>query len=214
MNRPKDPAIRQKLLDAAVQYVLRHGVGGLSLRPMAKNIGTSARMLMHHFGSKETLIAEVLLAIERGFAQRTAAFTGDNYSISFTLSKMWNETAASTMEPALRAMFEVWGQALVHPNLYRSFLESLTEPWINSLRRRLELNGRDPSEATVLATLAVGAFQGLHLVRLTSGDGLRSERALRALLQWLEPTPGEKPAIGRRPTLGKKPTRTKRKGST
>ncbi|HEY3654124.1 MAG TPA: TetR/AcrR family transcriptional regulator [Steroidobacteraceae bacterium] len=187
MNRPKDPAIRQRLLDAAVQYVLHHGVGGLSLRPMAKHMGTTARMLMHHFGSKEALVAEVLLALEQGFAERTAAYIGGNDSVSFTLSRMWSETAAPVMEPALRAMFEVWGHALVHPTLYRSFLASLTEPWINLLQRQLLRCGRKAAEATVLATLAVGAFQGLHLVRLTSGDDDRSEKALHTLVRWLDP---------------------------
>jgi AcrR family transcriptional regulator len=193
MNRPKDPALRQKLLDGAVQYVLRHGVGGLSLRPMAKEFGTTARMLIHHFGTKETLVGEVLLAIEQGFARRTASYIGGNRSVSFTLSRMWNETAAPAMEPALRAMFEVWGQALVQPTRYRSFLQSMTEPWITLLRRRFELAGRKSAEAAVLATLAVGAFQGLQLVRLTSGAGVRSETALKTLLQWLEPPANKGP---------------------
>jgi AcrR family transcriptional regulator len=194
MNRPRDPALREKLLERAVQYVLQHGVGGLSLRPMAKNIGTTARMLIHHFGTKETLVAEVLLAIEHGFAQRTAAYIGDDRTVGFTLKHMWTETAAPAMEPALRAMFEVWGQALVHPTRYKSFLKSLAEPWINLLRRRFELSGRKPAEAAVLATLAVGAFQGLQLVRLTGGDDMRSEAALNALVQWLDP-----PSDKRRP---------------
>jgi len=187
MNRPKDPAIRQKLLEHAVQYVLQHGVGGLSLRPMAKDIGTTARMLIHHFGSKENLVADILVAIEEGFAQRTAAYVGDDRTISFTLNRMWGETAAPAMESALRAMFEVWGQALVHPRRYESFLEWLTEPWIDMLRRRFEQLGHKGTDAAILATLAIGAFQGLQLVRLTSGDGARSAAALKTLLQWLDP---------------------------
>jgi AcrR family transcriptional regulator len=154
---------------------------------MAKDIGTTARMLIHHFGSKETLVAEVLLAIEQGFAQRTAAHLGEDRSVSFTLNRMWNETAAPAMDSALRAMFEVWGQALVHPDRYESFLASLTEPWIDMLRRRFEQSGYKPAAAVVLATLAVGAFQGLQLVRLTSGDGARSAAALKTLMQWLDP---------------------------
>lgn len=190
MNRPKDPELHKKLLDEAVQYVLKHGVGGLSLRPMAEEIGTTARMLIHHFGSKETLIAEVLLSIEQGFAQRTAAQFEKKADIGLTVSRLWSEAAAAAMEPALRAMFELWGQALIHPHRYRSFLDSLTEPWINLLRPRFEQSGHKPAEAAVLATLAVGAFQGLQLIRLTSGDGARSEAALRMLLQWLEPGSG------------------------
>jgi AcrR family transcriptional regulator len=191
MNRPKDPALREKLLERAVQYVLQHGIGALSLRPMAKNMGTTARMLIHHFGTKETLVNEVLLAIEHGFARRTAAYIGDNQTVGRTLLHMWTETAAPTMEPALRAMFEVWGQALVHPTRYQSFLESLTEPWINLLRRRFEQSGRKPAEAAALATLAVGAFQGLQLVRLTGGDNMRSEAALKSLAHWLDLPPDQ-----------------------
>jgi AcrR family transcriptional regulator len=187
MNRPKDPSLRQKLLERAVQYVLRHGVGGLSLRPMAKDMGTTARMLIHHFGSKETLVADVLLAIEQGLARRTAAHAGDDRTISVTLNRMWSETAAPAMDSALRAMFEVWGQALVHPGRHEAFLESLTEPWIDMLRRRFEHAGHHAADAAILSTLAVGAFQGLQLVRLTSGDGARSAAALKILLQWLDP---------------------------
>lgn len=186
MNRHKDPTLRQQLLDRAVQYVLAHGVGGLSLRPLAQAISTSARMLIHHFGSKQALIAEVLSAIERGFAERTADMRGEDRSVAFTLTHLWGETCAPEMERALRAMFEVWGHALVHPERYATFLGSLTQPWIEHLQQRFELAGRKRAEAAACATLAVAAFQGLQLVRLTSGNDRRSKAALRLLLSWLE----------------------------
>jgi AcrR family transcriptional regulator len=188
MNRPKDPAIRQRLLEGAVQYVLRNGVGGLSLRPMAKDIGTTARMLIHHFGSKDTLVADVLLAIEERFARRTATHVDEDRTIRITLHRMWQETSAPAMDSALRAMFEIWGQALVHPDRHAKFLESLTEPWIDLLRRRLQRAGHTRADAAIRATLIVGAFQGLQLVRLTSGNGVRSAAALKTLIGWLEPS--------------------------
>jgi len=165
---------------------------------MAKDIGTTARMLIHHFGSKETLVADVLVAIERGFAQRTAAYVGNDRTISFALNRMWTETAAPAMDSALRAMFEVWGHALVQPSRYEAFLESLTEPWIDMLRRRLEHAGHKAADAVILATLAVGAFQGLQLVRLTSGDRARSAAALKTLTQWLDPAPPKTPRSRKR----------------
>ena len=154
---------------------------------MAKDIGTTARMLIHHFGSKEALVADVLVAIELGFAERAAAYMGDDRTVTFTLNRMWSETAAPPMDSALRAMFEVWGQALVQPSRYESFLQSMTEPWIDMLRSRFEHAGHRAADAAILATLAVGAFQGLQLVRLTSGDGPRSAAALKVLMQWLDP---------------------------
>src|ERR1043165_9913408 len=51
---------RDRLLQSCLTYFLRHGVANLSLRPLAAAVGTSARMLLHYFGSKEALIAEVM----------------------------------------------------------------------------------------------------------------------------------------------------------
>ncbi len=193
MNRPRDPALRQKLLERAVQYVLQHGVGGVSLRPMAKAMGTTARMLMHHFGSKETLLAAVLVAIEQSVVQRAVGSFSDDRSVRFTVNRMWSEMVAPALDSALRGMFEVWGHALVHPSRYASLLESLTEPWIDLLRRRFERAGLNTADARTRATLVIGAFQGLQLVRLTSGDDARSTAALNTLMQWLDPPAAPSP---------------------
>ena len=51
---------KDQLIDRAIDYLLKNGLAGLSLRPLAAGIGTSARLLVLHFGSKEGLIEEVL----------------------------------------------------------------------------------------------------------------------------------------------------------
>src|SRR5579859_3917570 len=51
---------KQALLDACIAYLLKHGIADLSLRPMAAAVGSSARLLIFHFGSKEKLLGEVL----------------------------------------------------------------------------------------------------------------------------------------------------------
>ena len=56
-----DPKAR--LLAAAMEYVAEHGVGDLSLRAIAAAIGTSHRMLIYHFGSKEGLLIAVIHAV-------------------------------------------------------------------------------------------------------------------------------------------------------
>ena len=58
----KDP--REKLLDAAIDHIATRGISDLSLRELAAAIGTSHRMLIHHFGSREALWVEVIRAVE------------------------------------------------------------------------------------------------------------------------------------------------------
>jgi len=54
------PEQRQAFLSGAVKHVLRHGASGLSLRPLAAALGTSDRMLLYSFGSREHLLETVL----------------------------------------------------------------------------------------------------------------------------------------------------------
>lgn len=54
---------RDELLAGAVDYVLDHGVAGLSLRPLAAALGTSDRMVLYYFGTREALIAAVLQTV-------------------------------------------------------------------------------------------------------------------------------------------------------
>ena len=44
---------RQALLADLAEHVLKNGLNNASLRPMAKAAGTSDRMLIYHFGSKD-----------------------------------------------------------------------------------------------------------------------------------------------------------------
>src|SRR5687768_17703510 len=58
----KDP--RGKLLNAAIEHIATRGISDLSLRELAAAIGTSHRMLIHHFGGAEGLRVAVVRAVE------------------------------------------------------------------------------------------------------------------------------------------------------
>lgn len=51
---------RDELLERAYRYVLEHGVGDLSLRPLASAIGSSPRVLLYLFGNKDELVQALL----------------------------------------------------------------------------------------------------------------------------------------------------------
>ncbi len=55
---------RERLLTAAVRHALDAGIADLSLRQLAAAIGTSHRMLLYHFGSREGLLVAVTQAVE------------------------------------------------------------------------------------------------------------------------------------------------------
>ncbi len=60
MARTPDLALKQELLDDVVNYLAHHGLVGMSLRTLATALDTNASRLIHHFGSKEHLLAAAL----------------------------------------------------------------------------------------------------------------------------------------------------------
>ena len=73
MGRHPDLERRTELLDEVVGYLGRHGVAGVSLRPVARALGVSVNALVHHFGSKDELVVAALrraAEIQRGVEGR------------------------------------------------------------------------------------------------------------------------------------------------
>ncbi|WP_073955685.1 TetR/AcrR family transcriptional regulator [Thalassospira sp. TSL5-1] len=66
----RKPFDKNALLSALAAHVLEYGLNSASLRPMAASAGTSDRMLIYHFGSKDGLIVELLQFLAEGMAMQ------------------------------------------------------------------------------------------------------------------------------------------------
>ena len=162
MARPADPNRRSAVLAKAADYVLEQGLAGLSLRPLAKALGTSPRMLLYDFESKERLIHEVLAEIRRREASLLEAEV-------HTLEDVWAWIAAPEREPFLRLFFEVYVAGLAEGEA-----EPLVRDWLDFLRTSWH-----PPVDEATATLMVAVVRGLLLDRLATGDARRTDEALR-----------------------------------
>jgi AcrR family transcriptional regulator len=59
VGRHPQPQIKQRLLDACTDYALEHGLPD-RLGPLAAAAGTSSRMLIYHFETRDGLLREIL----------------------------------------------------------------------------------------------------------------------------------------------------------
>ncbi|TML55844.1 MAG: TetR family transcriptional regulator [Actinobacteria bacterium] len=166
MARPVDPHRREAVRAQAADYVLERGLARLSLRPLAKALGTSPRMLLYDFGTKERLIHEILGEIRN---REAAQLRADVH----TLEDVWRWIAAPEREPFLRLFFEVYVGALGEEEakpFVRDWLEFLRTSW-------------SPQVDEETATLMVAVIRGLLLDRLATGDRKRTDAALRRFVQ-------------------------------
>lgn len=177
----EDARRRDELLNATAAYLLRYGVAGMSLRPMAAAIGTSARLLIYHFGTKEQLLIEAMGVIRAQARAGVEAMLHDapvNGDLGDLVRGFWRWCTSAKNHAYLRLLFEVHGLALQYPKTYAGYLEGSITHWIElltgALRTRL---GR---EAESVATLIVGTIDGLLMDYLSTGDLKRTSAALES----------------------------------
>lgn len=161
MARPVDPDRRAATLSRAADYVLEHGLAGLSLRPLAQALGTSPRMLLYDFGSKTRLVEAILAEIRR----REAELLENDVR---TIADVWMWISDERREPFLRLFFEVYVDAL-----RRGEAAQFVEDWLGFLARAWR-----PPVDRATATLMVAVVRGLLLDRLATGDHARTDAAL------------------------------------
>ena len=178
---------RTDLLQKCFRYFLRHGVAHLSLRPLAAAVGTSARMLLHYFGSKEALIAEVMeqvhLRLQATFLElldEPRKNAGHHFLLDF-----WGALAADANRPSLRLLFEVQVLAVQNPKRYQRYLSGTSGSWRKLIERALP--GRASKAAT--STLYNAVVDGLLLELLATGDVRRTSQALRLFMDKCAPAP-------------------------
>ncbi|HEY0948609.1 helix-turn-helix domain-containing protein [Nocardioides sp.] len=189
---------RERLLDAAIDHFGRHGVGDTSLRAIAEAVGTSHRLLIYHFGSREGLLAEVTREVE---ARQRAAMTA-----TYDEGRPPREAAAAyweqTVEATLRygpLFFELSAHAMQGKEHAAVLREELIAAWLPSITELCLRLGIPEPQAETHARLALAAARGLLADLLVSGQRDEVARAA-ALLDELLRLSAERFSPGRRPT--------------
>jgi AcrR family transcriptional regulator len=155
--------------------VLEHGLDGLSLRPLAAALGTSPRMLLYDFGTKERLVEEVLAEIRRREADLLEDMDlrdGDEL-----LAAVWSWVTDEEREPFMRLFFQTYVDAIAHPDAYAEGGRPMVGDWVSYL------GSRPDSVDPATATLFVAVIRGLLLDRLTADDPERTDEALARFVE-------------------------------
>lgn len=174
---------REALLDKAIAHVAAHGLSDLSLRELAAAVGTSHRMLIYHFGSREGLVAAIVARIEAQQRAALEALAQDSTTPSELVRRQWDQLSDPALRPFVSLFFEVLAYAIHGRPGTDGFLEQLTAPWLElgaDISERLGVDARDDE-----LLLGVAVVRGLLIEVLATGDVARSRAALeRFLAMW------------------------------
>jgi AcrR family transcriptional regulator len=181
---------REQLLTRAVEYFAAHGVADTSLRRLAEAIGTSHRMLLYHFGSRQGLLAAVVDRVER--EQRA--------NLAVLLAEV-GETGADPVDQGLRFWRAVTDAALIYGPLFfelsshamqdlphaAALRPDLVESWLRPLAEGWTMLGYSPAAARQQARLDLAVARGLLHDLLITGDRAAVDAAMERYIALVVP---------------------------
>lgn len=180
------PSAREaELLELAYAYVLEHGISDLSLRPLAAAIGSSPRVLLFLFGSKEELVRRLLARARED--ELSWLRDHDPSDLGGTLGLVWAWLSDPDHAGLLRLWTEAYARSLTDPSgPWGDFARTTVEDWLRLLASAQPPALRRTARGRDQRTAALAILRGAMLDLLATGDRHRVDRAVDAAIAALE----------------------------
>jgi AcrR family transcriptional regulator len=168
------------LLEKAMAHVASHGMSDLSLRELAAEIGTSHRMLIYHFGSREGLVAAIVGAMEAQQRALLEALANEAPTPRALVEAQWAQLTDPAVRPFVALFFEVLALAVHSRPGTDGFLDQLTTPWVELARELADRFDLDMDDVEL--RLGVAVVRGLLVEVLATDDVAEPTAALQRFL--------------------------------
>ncbi|HEY1711441.1 MAG TPA: TetR/AcrR family transcriptional regulator [Solirubrobacteraceae bacterium] len=175
---------REKLLEGAIDYVAHNGITDLSLRQLASALGTSHRMLIHHFGSKEGLWVAIVHEVEaRQRAILTELVPAAGMPVDEAMRAWWRHISDPSLWPNERLFYELYGQAIQGRAHTVEMLDGIIDDWLEPAAEINMALGLPRAEAVAHARLGIAVTRGLLLDLVATRDVEGVNAAMEAFIE-------------------------------
>ena len=164
---------RDDLLRRVVAAAARGGLARRSLRELAAEVGTSHRMLIHHFGSRDGLLAAVVESVERDQNGRLGELPDD---AAEAMRATWRRTSDPSFWPIERLFFECYARGTQGEPPFDRLVPALVDQTLAAVSTRPDVGGDEDGPA--MARLGLAVIRGLLLDLVATGNRKATDRAL------------------------------------
>jgi len=172
MVRTPDLERRRQLLEALVEEFAAGGVGDRSLRDVAAAVGTSHRMLLHHFGSREDLLVAIVEQVERrqmGLLPELPTTPAESFAA------MWADLRRPELRQLERLFFECYARAAQGEKPFAQMVPGAVDGWLAEVAA-VAGAAFDPA----MARLGLAVVRGLLLDLVATEDEAGVDAAANA----------------------------------
>jgi AcrR family transcriptional regulator len=178
MARTPDLQRRRELLDALIEEFATGGIGDRPLREVAAAVGTSHRMLLHHFGSREDLIVAIVEEVER----RQQGLLGElPTDAAKGFAAMWADLRRPELRHLERLFFECYARAAQGEKPFDRMVPGAVDGWLSEVAA-VAGEAFDPA----MARLGLAVSRGLLLDLVATNDDAGVDAAAEAFTRLLQ----------------------------
>jgi AcrR family transcriptional regulator len=174
MARRPDVGRRRELLDALVAEFAGAGIGDRSLREVAEAVGTSHRMLLHHFGSRSELLLAIVEEVER---RQMAVLRDLPAEPAQAIEAMWADVRRPELRPFERLFFECYSRGAQGEEPYARLVPAAVDAWLADVDAASG-GTIDPA----LPRLGLAVIRGLLLDLVATDDDAGVDAAAQAFI--------------------------------
>jgi AcrR family transcriptional regulator len=173
MARTPDLARRRQLLEALFEEFARGGIGDRSLRDVAAAVGTSHRMLLHHFGSRDDLIIAIVEEAER---RQMALVPELPMDPAEGFATMWADLRRPELRHLERLFFECYARAAQGEKPFTRMVPGAVDGWLQEVEAATAGVAYDGA----MARLGLAVTRGLLLDLVATDDEAGVDAAAQA----------------------------------
>ena len=167
-----------EMLPSIAQLFRERGAESFSLAEIAGELGTSSRMLIYHFGSRDELLGRVLNIVRR----ETIAILSDPPpdQVGEAIQRWWDYYSAREHLADMQLFFHLASRSFEEPESFTDFTSTAVVGWADFFARAIEGEGVEAEAADSLARLAIAAMRGIMVDYLITADLESAERSVEA----------------------------------
>ena len=189
---PLESARRAELLESVYAYAVGRGLGDLSLRPMASAVGSSPRVLLYLFGSKDDLVRALLARARLDEVELLDEVRRPGEApigIDVAVERIWSWLSAAEHRGLLCLWVEAYARSLTEPDgPWAGFAAQSVADWLEVLAGCQSPRRRRTKAGLADRTAALALVRGALLDLLATGDERRSGAGVRVWCDSMRPT--------------------------
>jgi AcrR family transcriptional regulator len=172
----------EELLGRIIEIVRSQGLAGFSLDNLAPQLGTSSRMLVYYFGSKDELLGRIVYTLRNDIV--TQLENEPVGTITDAVDRWWSHYQANPAD--MQFFFHLTSRSFEEPDKFQEFSSTAVAQWSAYFVRSLEGHVSSPQEAEAIARLVLATVRGLMADLLITADRQQAERSLAVFKELLE----------------------------